>query len=205
MNIEKLKNAERQFLMTYPEGFESPEMVEIGKKHKMEKLIEYAKAHFGPSAFEDTHGMLESMIQLVNKSSMVSIFEKPKFRDALKSFSDEERKRAVLGLFELLHDDEALGFQMLVDVLSPYGIAKWPILTVFGCYYHPHRDLLFKPTTVKGVLSYFEIEDIKYSAKPTYAFFVAYRDHINQMKKAVSPMLSPNNAAFSGFLMVSMV
>jgi hypothetical protein len=48
------------------------------------------------------------------------------------------------------------------------------------------------------------IENIVYKPKPTYDFYRKYRDIINNMKKEVSEQLSPDNAAFSGFLMMSM-
>ena len=38
MNINALKAAEKSFLNKYPGGFRHPDLVEIGKKHKMEQL-----------------------------------------------------------------------------------------------------------------------------------------------------------------------
>ena len=43
MNKTVLKRAERHFLEMYPEGFENPEMVAVGKKHKMDQLTSFAK------------------------------------------------------------------------------------------------------------------------------------------------------------------
>ena len=37
MNVKKLKQAEKAFFKQYPGGFTHPEMVALGKKHKMEK------------------------------------------------------------------------------------------------------------------------------------------------------------------------
>jgi hypothetical protein len=39
MNIERLKEAENTFLNMYPEGFNDPEMVKVGKKHRMDNMI----------------------------------------------------------------------------------------------------------------------------------------------------------------------
>lgn len=39
MNIDKLKTAEQIFLSRHPDGFQEPEMLEIAKKHKIEKMI----------------------------------------------------------------------------------------------------------------------------------------------------------------------
>lgn len=46
MNLKKLKEAEEAFFNRYPGGFENPEMVEIGKKHKMDKMIAFAQEGF---------------------------------------------------------------------------------------------------------------------------------------------------------------
>jgi len=204
MNLKKLKLAEEDFFKDYPDGFYSPEMIEIGKKHKMDKHVEFAQEHFNIEAFKDIENTAENMIKMVAKSSMVSIFEKPKFRDSVRSMTLEEKTRMVLGLKEILHGNEEDGFDMLLNVLIPYKLAKWTLMTVFACYYRPTEDLLFKPTTVKNIINYFELEDLVYKPRPSYDFFVRYRKEINTMKEHVDPSLRPSNAAFSGFLMMVM-
>lgn len=204
MNISKLKEAEKAFLVEYPHGFNSPEMVKIGKKHKMDKLVDFAKESFDPSSLENIDEAVENMIKMVTRSSMVSLFEKPKFRDAVRSMNDDEKTELVTGLGELLHGNEEKGFNQLLDLLTRYKLAKWTFMTVFRCYYYPDNDLLYKPTTVKNVINKYELEGLVYKARPSYDFFVKYRDAINNMKKEVDSSLSSNNASFSGFLMMTM-
>lgn len=204
MNYEKLKEAEEKFFMDYPEGFNDPEMIKIGKKHKLGKISEFANEVFAKDKFEDVDQIVEDMIKLVSKSSMVSLFEKPKFRDGVRSFTRDEREILVKAVYELIHGNEELGFNMLLDLLTAYKLAKWTLISVFRCYMYPEYDLLFKPTTVKGIIAKYEIEDLVYKARPSYDFFVRYRDVINEMKKHVDPSLSPNNPSFSGFLMMTM-
>jgi len=36
MNIKKLKESEKEFLQTYPDGFKDVQMEVIAKKHKMD-------------------------------------------------------------------------------------------------------------------------------------------------------------------------
>ena len=204
MNLKKLKLAEEAFFRQYPDGFNDPEMIAIGKKHKMTQFIEFAQESFGLDAFDNIEEMTENMIKMVQKSTMVSLFEKPKFRDSVRSMTQEEKTRLVLGLREMLHGNEAEGFDMMLSVLDDYKLAKWTLITVFSCYYRPTEDLLFKPTTVKNVINYFELEGLHYKPKPSYDFFVKYRHAINEMKTHVDPSLAPNNATFSGFLMISM-
>ncbi|MDA3939002.1 MAG: hypothetical protein PF693_06815 [Spirochaetia bacterium] len=41
MNLDKLKKAESDFLKTYPGGFTNPQMMELSKKHKPEKMAKW--------------------------------------------------------------------------------------------------------------------------------------------------------------------
>ena len=77
------------------------------------------------------------------------------------------------------------------------------MLTVFGAYFAPDVEVFVKPTTTKSVIAYFEIDDLVYKPGPTYSFYKRYRDYINSMKSEVDGSLSPSNAAFTGFLMMS--
>ncbi len=203
---KKVQAAAKAFLKQYPEGFEDPALSALAKRHKMSAIVAYAKAHLSQMEQgrlpERALEIKATAIQLINKSSMVSLFEKPKFRDALNSFSHEETQRFALGLWELLHGQRAMGFTMLQELLTPYGIAKWPVLTAFLCYCEPEENLLVKPTTVKGVIAYFDFEDLKYPTKPNYEFYQTYNGRMCWLAKQVDASLSPTMAHFSGFLMM---
>lgn len=204
MNIEKLKEAEKMFMARYPGGFAAPEMIEIGKKHKMGKMVEFAQTNFAEERFADPELMVTKMAGIVSKSSMVSLFEKPKFRDYTKSLNSIEKKALAYALKELLHGNEAEGFESMVDILGQVKLAKWTLMTVFGAYYSPEKEVFIKPTTTKNVIAQFELKGIQYKPKPSYEFYRKYRDYINEMKTHVDKSLSPSNAAFSGFLMMCM-
>ncbi len=204
MNKQKLAQAQQAFLALYPQGFESESLKELGKKHRMGKLVSFAHDSFSLDALGDVEKTTAAMTKLVSGSSMVSVFEKPKFRDAVNSMSYDEKVFMVDGLRNLLFDDEAKGFHQMLDVLTRYGLAKWTLITVFRCYYYPETDLLYKPTTVKNVIKHFELEGLEYKPRPSYDFFVKYRSEINAMKKFVSGSVGESMAGFSGFLMMSM-
>jgi hypothetical protein len=205
MNIETLKEAENTFLNMYPEGFQDSEMVKVGKKHRMDKMIKMAHENLSEETLKKSgEDVVEGIIKIVTSSSMVSLFEKPKFRDIVRTMSDEQKKQLVSSIRELVHGDEEKGFNDLLELLAYYKLARWTFITVFRCYYYPDTDLLYKPITVKGVIKKFELEDLVYKPRPSYDFFVRYRDEINEMKKYVNPSLTPNSAAFSGFLMFTM-
>jgi len=204
MNLDKLKEAEKEFFKRYPGGFAHPEMQKIVQKHRPEKMSALAQTSFAKEKFKDPIQIVESMIQIVSRSSMISLFEKPAFRDFAKSLGPTERERLALGLGEFLHADEEMGFGMLVDVLKKGKLAKWPIVTVVPVYFRPRKEVFIKPTAAKGIIQHFEIDGLQYKPTPTYAFYKGYRAAINKMKKEVEASLSPDNAAFCGFLMMSM-
>lgn len=204
MNYQKLKIAEQNFLMRYPQGFESPEMQAVAKKHKLIKMTELAKENFSIEKFEDVEHVIGAMGKLVSQSSLVSIFEKPKLRDALKIMNETEKQILAIGLKELLHGNQASGFSTIVQILKTYQIAKWPIITVVPYYFKPNEEVLIKPNTVKGIINFFEMEGLKYSPNPTFEFYSAYREEINKIKKEVSPLIQAENAGFCGFLMMSL-
>ncbi len=77
MNINRLKAAEEDFLIREPRGFNSPEMIEIGKKHKMDQMIAQTQDAFSEERFTDAQGAAEMMTKLVSRSSMVSSHHSP--------------------------------------------------------------------------------------------------------------------------------
>ena len=203
MNIQRLKELEKDFLAQYPMGMFTEEMKKVKKKHNLKKLEEYLKKvcskenmAFGLSVYED-------IIKVVTKSSMVSVFEKVRFRDLAREFDNQEKHNLLDAIFELIHGDEELGFNMLVGLLEPYKLAKWPLISVWRAYWNLNYDVFMKPTTVKKIVHEMEIEDITYQSKPSFSFYQKYRSYINQMKTLVDESLSPNNPAFSGFLMMT--
>jgi hypothetical protein len=144
------------------------------------------------------------MQKVISQSSLISIFEKPKFRDVVKSINANEKEHLAYGLKEFLHGDQAFGFRLITGLLQEYKLAKWPLVTVCSVYYHPDKEIFIKPTTTKGIIAHFELTGLKYSSTPTFEFYQAYREQIMQMKQAVDVSLQVDNAAFCGFLMMAM-
>ena len=204
MNLEKLALAESIFLDRYTGGFSHPEMLAIGKKHKIDKVAEFAHLSFAKKKFPDTQEVLDNWFKLVSRSSMVSVFEKPKFRDFMASLSPKDKNRLVAGLKAQLHGDEAKGFETIVNIMQMSKLAKWTLVTTCPFYCSPLEEVFIKPTTAKGIIAYFELENLIYESQPTWEFYQAYRTEINRMKEQVDCSLAPNNAAFSGFLMMSL-
>jgi len=204
MNIDALLQAETHFFQRYPGGFADPELLVTLKKHRVEKMVAQTQDAFVQSAFENTEEVLQNWIKTVSRSSMVSLFEKPKFKDCINSLSTQDKKLAVEGLYEQLHGDAELGLTTLVTLFARHKMAKWSLLSLVPAYYRPSVEVFVKPTTAKGVIAHFELPGLVYHSRPSWAFYQAYRAEISAMKELVDINLSPNNAAFSGFLMMSL-
>ncbi|HEX5942699.1 MAG TPA: hypothetical protein VFY66_10505 [Anaerolineales bacterium] len=201
MNLEKLRQAEAAFLQRFPGGFENPEIIATRvRKHKPDQMIALAQESFSRGNFRLPELIVRNMIKLITRSSIISVFEKPQFRDFANALAPQEKEFLSDGMEQLLHGDEQTGFEMILDLLQNGKSAKWSLMTVCQTYYHPQRDVFVKPTTVKGVIDYFELESLQYKPTPSWAFYEAYRSVFHEMKSKVDASLSPTNAAFSGFL-----
>ena len=201
MNLIKLKQAERAFLRRYPGGFNNPELIATRvKKHKPDQMLALARESFARENFKLPDRLTQNMVKVISRSSIISVFEKPRFRDFANGLSPQEREFLSSGLEQVLYGDEQTGFEMILDLLKSEKLAKWSLLTVCQTYFHPERDVFIKPTTVKGVIQYFELENLQYKPTPSWAFYDAYRSAFFEMKSNVDSSLAPTNPAFSGFL-----
>src|SRR5687768_17266169 len=99
-----------------------------------------------------------SLIKVISRSSIISVFEKPRFRDFASALPPHDKEFLSRGLEVLLHGNEQTGFEMILDLFKTGKLAKWSLMTVCQTYFHPQRDVFVKPTTVKGVIKYFELK-----------------------------------------------
>ena len=204
MNLKRLKQAEAEFLARYPGGFNHPDMVTIGKKHNVAKMTEQAVELLSKKAFLRTGPVLDSLTKIVSRSSMVSMFEKPKFRDYVNGLDRDEREALAMGFQLLLHGKQQKGFEIIIDILARGKLAKWSLITICPNYMKPLDEVFVKPTTAKNVIKYLELENLDYKPRPTWAFYEEFRRQILEMREKVDPSISPSNAAFTGFLMMSL-
>jgi len=204
MNLKKLKRAEEYFLARYPGGFSHPEMIAIGKKHRMDKMILLSQELFAKKNFRDPPEIIESMIKIVSRSSMVSIFEKPKFRDFGRSLEPKQKNALASGLKQQLYGDGEKGFEKVLGIMLSGKMAKWSLISICPAYFRPQEEVFVKPTTAKKAIAHFELQNLHYRPQPSWDFYEEFRTVINAMKQEVDPSLSPNSAAFTGFLMMSM-
>ena len=206
MNIEKLRQAEADFLARYPGGFADPGLAPIRKKHNVEKLSEFARANLTRTHFNRPEQVCETLVRVVSRSSMVSVFEKPKFRDFVRSLNTREKEQLAFAFEKRLFGRaKRAGFEEILGMLSHYKIAKWPVISAVPYYFAPTRDAFVKPTTAKRIITFLEVDTLQYKPLPSWEFYRGYLQLLGQVKQEVNPSLSPNYAALSGFLMTSIV
>jgi len=203
MNLKKLREAEGLFLLNYPDGFASEALAPVRKKHNVDKLSEFAATALARKAFVNQAQVLDAIVRIVTRSSMVSMFEKPKFRDYVNGLGQSDRAALAAGFERLLHGRQEAGFDAILDILSEAKLARWSLMTIIPHHFRPQYDVFVKPTTTKNVIRQFELDGLVYRPRPSWAFYAAYREVINDMKARLNPSLSPNNAAFTGFLMMT--
>lgn len=205
MNIKKLKMAESAFLAQYPEGFADPGLAPVRRKHNVDKLTEFAQANLTRAHFNRPEHIAETLVKIISRSSMVSMFEKPRFREFVASLNNQEKEHLAFAFEKRLHGrTRRAGFDEIVGMLACYKVAKWPIVSAVPYYFAPKKEAFVKPTTAKKIIAYLEVDDLQYRPMPSWEFYRGYLKVLDQVKKEVHPSLSPGYAALSGFLMISM-
>jgi len=204
MNWDRLKQGEEDFLRTYPGGFAHPDMQEISRKHHPDKMRRMAAERLAPGKFREPVILADSVIRIVTASSMISVFDKPRFRDEIRRLDARKTAALARGMEQLLHGDQGKGFDTVRDLLAELKLARWPLMTVCPVYLHPYRQVFVKPTTAKNIITYFQVPGLVYRSRPEYDFYRSFRELILEMKSRVDSSLSPDNAAFTGFLMMVM-
>ncbi|WP_072682645.1 hypothetical protein [Arcobacter sp. LA11] len=204
MNLKKLKNAEELFFELYPKGFADELLQPIIKRHNIPKLSQTVQELFTKDSFGQPELICESFTKIVSRSSMISLFEKPKVRDMVKSMSIEQKDIFSISLYNLLYEDKEDGFESLVEILAMYKLAKWSIISIIPYYLYRDKEFFIKPTTTKNIIKFFDIENVVYKPRPSYEFYVKYKKVLEKMKPKVKKSLREDNAFFTGFLMIVM-
>ena len=204
MNIQKLKEAEAAFLARFPGGFNDPGLEKIRKSHNIERLAEFARTNLTQAALSRPQGFADTLLKIVSRSSMVSRFEKPPFREFIDAL-DSNGKRRLAEAFRkrLFGRNKREGFDEIVDLLAHYKLARWSLVSAASFYLAPSKEAFVKPSTAMKIITFLDMGNLRYRARPDWAFYIGYRRLILDVKKNVDSSLTPNNAATTGFLMAA--
>lgn len=205
MNIRKLREAEAAFLARFPKGFDDPGMEKIRKSHNVDRLADFTRASVTDAALSRPQKFADILLKIVSRSSMVSRFEKPPFRAFLDALNAQDKRHLAESFRKRLFGRKKReGFEEIVDLLAHYKLARWSLVSAVPFYFAPLKEAFVKPTTAKRIVSFLEVEDLHYRARPDWAFYDGYRKLILEIKNQVDSNLTPNNAATTGFLMSTM-
>ena len=206
MNIKKLKQAEADFLARFPGGFADPGLERVRKSHNVDRLADFTRSHVTEAALSRPHAFAETLLTIISRSSMVSRFEKPPFKEFLLGLSSTELRRLAAAFKERLFGrKKQQGFDDIVELFAHHRLARWSLVSAVPFYLAPSKEAFVKPSTARTIVTFLDMaEDLHYRPRPDWSFYRAYRRLILDIKKHVDPSLTPHNAATTGFLMVSM-
>ena len=202
MNLEKLKDVESEFLEKFPNGFKDEHFFPTMKKFKPEKLEEFAKEALKIENFSNPNLIVEGFFKTIQKSVMVSLFDKLKLKDMIASLNSYEKDILSIEIYELLYGDKKEGFEGLVDFLAEYSLAKWTLISIVPYSLNRQTEYFIKPTTTKNIIKYFELKDCIYKPKPSFDFYENYTKILVEMKENLDDSLTFDNAAFTAFLKI---
>jgi len=202
MNLEKLKDVESEFLEKFPKGFKDEHFFPTMKKFKPEKLEEFAKEALKIENFSNPNLIVEGFFKTIQKSVMVSLFDKLKLKDMIASLNSYEKDMLSIEIYELLYGDKKEGFEGLVDFLAEYSLAKWTLISIVPYSLNRQTEYFIKPTTTKNIIKYFELKDCIYKPKPSFDFYENYTKILVEMKENLDDSLTFDNAAFTAFLKI---
>jgi len=202
MNLKRLKDLESEFLCSYPKGFKDEHFFPTMKKFKPEKLEEFAKEALKKENFSNPNLVVDGFFKTIQKSVMVSLFDKLKLKDMIASLNSYEKDMLSIEIYELLYGDKKEGFEGLVDFLAQYNLAKWTLVSIVPYTINRQTEYFIKPTTTKNVIKYFELKDCIYKPKPSYEFYENYTKILDDMKKNLHDTLTFDNAVLTSFLKI---
>ena len=202
MNKNKIKDLESEFLDRYPKGFQDEHFFPTMKKFKPEKLEEFAKDILKKENFSNPNIIVDGFFKIIQKSVLVSLFDKLKLKDAITNLNSYEKDMLSIEIYELLYGNQKEGFEGLVEFLAQYNLAKWTLISVVPYYINRQKEYFIKPTTTKNIIKYFDLKDITYKPKPSYEFYENYVKYLDEIKSNLNNSLTFDNAAFTGFLKV---
>lgn len=205
MNLTKLKEAEASFLARFPGGLDDPGLEWVRKSHPVDRLAKFTRDNVTELTLNQPAKFADALLTIVSRSSMVSRFEKPPFRTFVESLDSKDKRRLADAFRKRLFGrSKREGFEEIVELFGRHKLARWSVVSALPFYFAPTKEAFVKPSTAKRLVAYLDVDDLHYHARPDWPFYDGYRKLIREIKKQVSPSLTPNNAAVTGFLMASM-
>ena len=123
MNLDKLYEAQASFLMRYPDGFNDPAMATIRKKHNVNKMVEFPKRY---QQTANAQALADAMLKIVSRSSWFRL--QPPFQRFIDGWTQTARHYCQSHVRPNTARKKQ-GFERLVDMLGPFKLAKWAVVS----------------------------------------------------------------------------
>ncbi len=172
---------DEEFLVRCPEGLNDPIWIGYFNKLCLNKVKEIIDDELSQTRMEELIESQEfdllakSILKTVNKSPVLSRFEKLAFKNYINEIDTHEP--LSLALYDLLYHFDESAFERMVNVLGMYikdkemNVLKWPMITFFNVSIDPKNYILVKPKTVKATAKGLGI-DVEYTPRPNYRTYI---------------------------------
>jgi hypothetical protein len=197
MSIEakgSYEDIDNLFISLFPLGLQDKKWLDLGKRHQNAylRLVDLFKQELSKQNIEDHlekgdyKYIAEQATKVIQKSTMVSLFEKIAFRNFIEQTSIH--RDFADSLYALLYNDYKKNFAQFVGVLGSLkdyknaNAAKWTVVSAFLCHSNPYEHVFIKPTTVKNIALFLGI-DISYNSSPNIETYEKVRNMILDYKK----------------------
>lgn len=140
------------FLKAFPDGFSSPEFIDMELTYKRvasEQICHDLSVGAIDEAIAcgDYDGFAAWVMSGLQKTNLVSPYEKARFGDAMKKPAFREVYAPALR--DLLHGNFDASFGPYVALLKSEDAASWPLVTYFPFLHDPRHHAFMKPEVMK--------------------------------------------------------
>ncbi len=146
----------------------------------MDKLADFAHTHLTEAALSRPQRFVDTLLTIVSRSSMVSRFEKPPFREFLDGLDSKDKRRLTEAFGKRLFGRKKReGFAEIVDLLARYKLARWSLVSaICTSISHPRRRLSSNLRRPERSLPFSTSRSFNTTPRPSWAFYVGYRNLI---------------------------
>jgi hypothetical protein len=211
--MQRYKDIDKYFMKAFPKGLDDPNWLDLSKKHaSYKKVIDIFKNELSEENFneyllrESYKPLIDATLSVINKSTMVNLFEKIAFRNFVDSNANP--KDFLEALYNTLYVDYKTHMAALVKELGKFkslknaNAAKWGIVTCFLIHAEPNLHVIVKPTTTKAIALFLNT-DIAYSATPNIESYEKIKNMILDFKKNSALAKGENNIITQAIMYVA--
>lgn len=144
-NYFGFNGARNRFLTFFPNGFLSTEYQNSERNYKIEAKTLLDETVPLEAALNGS-GYGEAIRKVLNKTNLISPFEKMRLNDVLRS---DQADQFINGAAQMALGDIKAGLRIIEQALKPHEAAKWTAVTYLPFLWQPADHMFLKPTITK--------------------------------------------------------